>query len=234
MPLWGEVRPEQPCGRCAHPEDANPWAPRRRVLARSSWTERSLPGPRARATLGPWRGASFSESTTPATGNAAATLTAGAGERRWAERSNSGSPPGFSAFTIRVSVSPSGSERRTRRGSRTRGRGGGRTIRSLRGRGDRHRAPGPSLTQVSSSSTTISEGDAESGGWIAWRTGRNQALAGDRPAVHRLAHALGRTRQVQAGSSRASTRPSMRPFALMGLAVDAKASIGIEGFTPSR
>ena len=37
----------------------------------------------------------------------------------------------------------------------------------------------------------ISEGDAERlVGWIAWRTGRNQALAGDRPAIDRLAHAL--------------------------------------------
>lgn len=37
----------------------------------------------------------------------------------------------------------------------------------------------------------ISEGDADRlVGWIAWRTGRNQALAGDRPAIDRLAHAL--------------------------------------------
>ena len=37
----------------------------------------------------------------------------------------------------------------------------------------------------------ISEGDAERlVGWIAWRTGRNQAMAGDRPPLDRLAHAL--------------------------------------------
>ncbi len=37
----------------------------------------------------------------------------------------------------------------------------------------------------------VSEGDAERlVGWIAWRTGRNQALAGDRPAIERLSHAL--------------------------------------------
>ena len=37
----------------------------------------------------------------------------------------------------------------------------------------------------------VGEGDAESlVGWIAWRTGRNQALAGDRPTIDRLAHAL--------------------------------------------
>ncbi len=33
----------------------------------------------------------------------------------------------------------------------------------------------------------VSEGDAERlVGWIAWRTGRNQAMAGDRPAIDRL------------------------------------------------
>jgi hypothetical protein len=37
----------------------------------------------------------------------------------------------------------------------------------------------------------ISEGDADRlVGWIAWRTGRNQALAGDRPGIDRLAHAF--------------------------------------------
>ena len=37
----------------------------------------------------------------------------------------------------------------------------------------------------------VSEGDADRlVGWIAWRTGRNQALAGDRPTIERLAHAL--------------------------------------------
>ncbi len=37
----------------------------------------------------------------------------------------------------------------------------------------------------------ISEGDADRlVGWIAWRTGRNQALAGERAAIDRLAHAL--------------------------------------------
>jgi hypothetical protein len=37
----------------------------------------------------------------------------------------------------------------------------------------------------------IGEGDAERlVGWIAWRTGRNQAMAGDRPAIARLEHAL--------------------------------------------
>lgn len=37
----------------------------------------------------------------------------------------------------------------------------------------------------------IGEGDAERlVGWIAWRTGRNQAMAGDRPAIERLEHAV--------------------------------------------
>ncbi len=37
----------------------------------------------------------------------------------------------------------------------------------------------------------VSEGDAERlVGWIAWRTGRNQAMAGDRSAIERLEHAL--------------------------------------------
>ena len=37
----------------------------------------------------------------------------------------------------------------------------------------------------------VSEGDAQRlVGWIAWRTGRNQAMAGDRPAIERLEHAL--------------------------------------------
>ena len=37
----------------------------------------------------------------------------------------------------------------------------------------------------------LSEGDAERlVGWIAWRTGRNQALAGDREPLARLRHAL--------------------------------------------
>jgi hypothetical protein len=39
----------------------------------------------------------------------------------------------------------------------------------------------------------ISEGDADRlVGWIAWRTGRDQSLAGDGPAIDRLAHALER------------------------------------------
>lgn len=37
----------------------------------------------------------------------------------------------------------------------------------------------------------VSEADADRlVGWIAWRTGRNQAMAGDRPAIDRLEHAL--------------------------------------------
>ena len=37
----------------------------------------------------------------------------------------------------------------------------------------------------------VSEGDAERlVGWIAWRTGRNQAMAGDRPAIDRLEMAV--------------------------------------------
>ncbi len=33
----------------------------------------------------------------------------------------------------------------------------------------------------------VSEGDADRlVGWIVWRTGRNQVLAGDRPAIDRL------------------------------------------------
>ena len=37
----------------------------------------------------------------------------------------------------------------------------------------------------------IGEGDADRlVGWIAWRTGRNQAMAGDRPSIERLEHAL--------------------------------------------
>ena len=36
----------------------------------------------------------------------------------------------------------------------------------------------------------IGEGDAERlVGWIAWRTGRNQAMAGGGPAIERLEHA---------------------------------------------
>jgi hypothetical protein len=36
----------------------------------------------------------------------------------------------------------------------------------------------------------IGEGDAERlVGWIAWRTGRNQAMAGTGPAIERLQHA---------------------------------------------
>ena len=37
----------------------------------------------------------------------------------------------------------------------------------------------------------LGEGDAERlVGWIAWRTGRNQAMAGGGPALERLQHAL--------------------------------------------
>ena len=37
----------------------------------------------------------------------------------------------------------------------------------------------------------IGEGDAERlVGWIAWRTGRNQAMAGAGPAIERLEHAV--------------------------------------------
>lgn len=37
----------------------------------------------------------------------------------------------------------------------------------------------------------LSERDAERlVGWIAWRTGRNQAMAGDRDALQRLRHAV--------------------------------------------
>jgi hypothetical protein len=37
----------------------------------------------------------------------------------------------------------------------------------------------------------LGEGDAERlVGWIAWRTGRNQAMAGRGPAIERLQHAL--------------------------------------------
>jgi hypothetical protein len=37
---------------------------------------------------------------------------------------------------------------------------------------------------------TIGEGDAERlVGWLAWRTGRNQAMAGAGPAIDRLEHA---------------------------------------------
>jgi hypothetical protein len=37
----------------------------------------------------------------------------------------------------------------------------------------------------------LSEADAEQlVGWIAWRTGRNQALAGDRETIERLHHVV--------------------------------------------
>lgn len=37
----------------------------------------------------------------------------------------------------------------------------------------------------------LSEADAERlVGWIAWRTGRNQAMAGDRETIERLNHAV--------------------------------------------